>query len=176
MSAGSTYDRAARFQKVKMSPPTPRPAARVVLLDEDDRILLVRFHDPDRKTTWWATPGGSLEPGESHEAAARRELREETGLNAIELGPWIWTREHVVAIKGQLYEQHERLYFARVPHFDAAATHLEEVEREFFEELRWWSLAELNATTEELAPRSLPELLRALLRDGLPAAPIVVGV
>ncbi len=159
-----------------MSPPTPRPAARVVLLDEDDRILLVRFHDPDRMATWWATPGGSLESGESHEAAARRELREETGLNVIEVGPWIWTREHLVTIKGQLYEQREQLYFARVPHFDAAATHLEEVEREFFEELRWWSLAELEVTTEELAPRDLPKLVRALLRDGLPAAPIGVGV
>jgi len=156
--------------------PTPRPAARVVLLDEDDNILLVRFRDPELRKNWWATPGGSLEPGETHEAAARREIREETGLDDIPLGPCIWTREHLISIQGRPYLQRERLFFARVAHFEAAATHLEEVERDRFRELRWWSPADLDATTEVLSPRNLPELLRQLLRDGPPATPIEVGI
>src|SRR5512146_2056720 len=154
-----------------MTAPIPRPAARVILLDEDDRVLLVRFHDASRAKTWWATPGGSLDLGETHEAAARREVREETGLDGLEVGPWVWTREHLLTIKGQPYLQQERLFLARVRRFDATTTQLQDVEREFVRELRWWSLAELEETAEEVAPRSLPELVRALLRDGAPQVP-----
>ena len=55
-----------------------RPAARAIVLDPDDRILLVRFEFPDG--TFWATPGGGIEPGETPEEAVRRELAEEAGL------------------------------------------------------------------------------------------------
>jgi 8-oxo-dGTP pyrophosphatase MutT (NUDIX family) len=156
--------------------PILRPASRVVIIDQERRVLLVRFYDADRSKTWWATPGGSLEPGETHEAAATREIREETGLDLIDLGPWIWTREHVVSISGQLYRQQEHLYLASVQHFDPVGTHLEEVERDRFQELRWWSLDELASTPDELSPRDLPDLVRQLLRDGPPPAPVAVGV
>ncbi|MFB6125947.1 MAG: NUDIX hydrolase [Halolamina sp.] len=50
--------------------------ARVV--DGDGRVLLIRHpRDPDT----WVTPGGAHEPGETYEAAAEREVREETGVN-----------------------------------------------------------------------------------------------
>ena len=55
-----------------------RPAARAIVLDPDDRILLVRFQFPHG--TFWATPGGGIEPGETPEEAVRRELAEEAGL------------------------------------------------------------------------------------------------
>ncbi len=67
------------------SAPVTRHAVRVLLLDEADRLLLVRFWDQDR--SWWCTPGGGIEPGESDLAAAARELREELGEAPIEIGP-----------------------------------------------------------------------------------------
>ena len=68
-----------------------REAARFIVVDEDERVLLVRF-DLVRGGHVWATVGGGLEPGEAHEDAARRELREEVGLEGVDLGPCIWTR------------------------------------------------------------------------------------
>jgi len=58
--------------------PLVLPGAVLLVLDEAGRLLLQRRGDTGR----WGLPGGSLEPGESIEDAARRELREETGLEA----------------------------------------------------------------------------------------------
>ena len=59
-----------------------RPAARVVLLDKEKQIFLVKGSDPMRpeKGTWWEIPGGGIESGEKSEDAAQRELYEETNL------------------------------------------------------------------------------------------------
>jgi hypothetical protein len=43
-------------------------------------------------------------------------------------------------------------------------------------ELRWWTLAELEATAEELAPADLFALLRDLVEYGTPQTPIEVGI
>src|SRR5688572_18336990 len=63
-----------------MSKPRDRPTARVLLLDSAGRLLLFRF-EPGNQPPLWATPGGGLEPGEDFPEGARRELREETGLD-----------------------------------------------------------------------------------------------
>src|SRR5690606_28107491 len=53
-----------------------RRAARVILLDDADRLLLVRGHDAgETSRSWWFTVGGGLEPGEDVRAGALRELR-----------------------------------------------------------------------------------------------------
>lgn len=53
----------------------------VVVAFDQDRLALCRHRD--RAT--WETPGGHIEPGETPEAAARRELLEEAGVEASEL-------------------------------------------------------------------------------------------
>ena len=148
-------------------------AARAVVLDPEDRILLVRFRQPDVGDTWWATPGGALDPGETHEDALRRELLEEAGI-AAEIGPCIWTREHVFHWGERYLRQVERYYVVRVesrvvaPQLDLAAENVHE--------LRWWTLAELSASQEDFAPRRLAELTRDLLAEGPPLEPFDAGV
>jgi TDG/mug DNA glycosylase family protein len=153
--------------------PVERPAARALVLDRRDRTLLVQFRDGTGQT-WWATPGGGVDEGETLEQTIRRELAEEAGLTEFELGPEIWTRDHTYAWYGLIYRQRERIHLVRVdehepaPTIDLAAEHVHEV--------RWWTLAELEATKEELVPRSLAQRMRELLEHGPPVEPIDVGI
>ena len=73
-----------------------RPAARVVLLDREGRIFLIRGRDPAdaSKPPWWEIPGGGIDPGEDSAVAVGRELYEETGIEDAEIGPVIWV-QHV---------------------------------------------------------------------------------
>jgi double-stranded uracil-DNA glycosylase len=153
--------------------PVDRAAARALVLDRDDRVLLVQFRD-DEGQVWWATPGGGIDEGEDAEAAIRRELAEEAGLVDFELGPEIWRREHVFAWLGRILRQRERIFLVRVDEHEPAPTADLPAEQVF--ELRWWTLAELDAAAETLVPASLARFVRLLLADGPPAAPIDVGV
>ena len=116
-----------------------RPAARAIVLDPDDRILLVRFVFPGGRT-FWATPGGGMEVGETTEDAVRRELAEETGLTDVDVGPVVWLRLHIVPfIGGQWDGQHEHYHLVRAPAFTPQPRHTwEQLNAEYVFELRWW--------------------------------------
>lgn len=153
-----------------------RQAVRAVVLDPANRILLVRFEFPD--TGLWAAPGGGVDEGESDEQAIARELAEEIGLEELELGPWIWSREHVFPFwDGSWDGQVERYVLVRAHAFEPAPRFTPaELAAEFVTGLRWWTLAELAASDDLFAPRRLPELVAALVRDGPPGELIDVGV
>lgn len=153
-----------------------RLATRALVLDDADRVLLVRMGEGDRAI--WVTPGGGIEGGESDEQAVRRELREETGLETYELGPHVWTRTAHVPLGGGRWDgETERIYLVRATAFEPAPHFTpDELRAEGVAEIRWFTLDELEAAAEELcAPRRLPQLLRKLLEDGPPAEPIDVG-
>jgi 8-oxo-dGTP diphosphatase len=157
-----------------------RPAVRAIVVDPDDRVVLVRFRFPDRVV--WATPGGGIEPGEAEEQALVRELDEELGLGLSpgELGPVVWTRTHVVPLGGGRWDgQTERYRLQRVPTPFELRPRLtrSELRAEGVTAVRWWTQAELGAAAGTLfAPTRLPELLSELLRDGPPPEPVDVGV
>jgi TDG/mug DNA glycosylase family protein len=147
-----------------------RAAVRAVVLDPDDRTVLMRYTDDV-----WALPGGGTDPGESDLQVLVRELSEELGLDDYELGPCVWWREHWFPEIGEPWGgQAERIYLVRTgrfepaPRLDLAAEHVVEV--------RWWTLDELLASDAEFAPQRLPTLLRDLLASGPPAEPLDVGV
>jgi 8-oxo-dGTP diphosphatase len=71
----------------------------------------------------------------------------------------------------------ERYYLLRTPAFEPTPVFTtEQLASEYVTAIRWWTQEELAATRELFAPRRLPELVAALLRDGPPGEPIDVGV
>ena len=147
-----------------------RQGVRALVLDTDDRVLLVRFDFPPFP---WAPPGGGMDAGESDEEALRRELAEELGLDEFELGPLLWHREHEFDAPVSFRGQREHCYLVRVepfdpvPRLDLAAEHVTEI--------RWWSPDELGSSREVFGPRRLPELVAELLESGAPAVPLTLG-
>ena len=153
--------------------PEPRRAVRALVVDGEERVLLLRFQAQAGADVWWATPGGGLEPGEDEERTLRRELREECGLEVDDPGPVVWVREHVFPWDRRLLRQAERFHLLRVgrhelaPEVDLAA--------EGVHGHRWWTLEELERTSERLAPRALAGGLRPLLEAGPPPEPLDVS-
>ena len=154
-----------------------REAARAVLLDPDDRVLLVRFEFPG-DIRRWALPGGGVEPGESHVDALHRELREETGLVGAAIGEHIWTRLHIVAfLDGRHDGQRETIHLVRTSSFEPQPTHSwEQLNAEYVFELRWWSVDEIAGSSETFVPAGLATHLRALADEGPPNSPVDVGI
>jgi 8-oxo-dGTP pyrophosphatase MutT (NUDIX family) len=152
-------------------PPGPgglplRRAARVLLLDPADRVLLLRYDDGPPNGSHWTTPGGGLNPGEDHPAAARRELAEETGWTDIELLGELQRRALTMEYQGRLVRQRERLYLARTGYpareiRGVAAMHA----ADGIAAWRWWTLAEIESTGEQIWPADLATVIRRVLAD-----------
>jgi G:T/U-mismatch repair DNA glycosylase/ADP-ribose pyrophosphatase YjhB (NUDIX family) len=153
--------------------PVPRAAVRALVVDGAERVLLLRFENPVSREAWWATPGGGVEPGESEELTLRRELREECGLELCDPGPVVWVREHVFPWEGRLLAQSERFHLIRVDRLEVAPT--VDLAAEGVHGHRWWTLAELEATGERLAPAALARDLRGLLAAGPGREPLDVS-
>jgi 8-oxo-dGTP diphosphatase len=154
-----------------------RDAVRALVLDERDRVLLVRFEFPT--ATVWALPGGGVEPGETPLEALRRELHEELGLVDVEVGPHVWSRLHVIPfIDGRWDGQRDRVHLVRVPSFEPQPVlSWEQLRAERLHEIRWWRVDEVEAARDvRFAPTELARHLVELLRDGPPTEPVDTGV
>lgn len=137
---------------------TARPAARILLLDGAGRVLLFRF-DPDDRPPFWCTPGGALDPGEDYAGAARRELIEETGIDA-DPGPEIARRVvEFVTIEGVPVWADERYFLVRTRADSIDTARHTELERRVMRSWRWFTPAEIAAHHEPVFPEDLSALL-----------------
>lgn len=153
-----------------------RLAARVLLVDEAERVLLLRSIDQLDGSVFWYPPGGGIERGEDPADAAVREVWEETGLRDVRLDGEVWRRRHRFTWDSTTYDQREHWFLARVANFDPVPQALSPSEQEEITEFRWWGLVEMDRTEDLLTPRALPSLMRALLAGGVPHEPIHVDV
>jgi 8-oxo-dGTP pyrophosphatase MutT (NUDIX family) len=141
-----------------MPAPKPRQAGRAILRDTQGRVLLIHFVLPNM--TFWATPGGGVEPGETLLAAAVRELHEELGITVVLEGP-VHTATGIFEFEGILIENTDHFFVGRwdgAPRL-AGAT---QAESAALTAVRWWTLEEIENAREDIFPRDLAAVLRRL--------------
>ena len=141
----------------------------MLVVDDRDRLLL--FHDTDLGlgTQMWITAGGGLEPGESEVEAAVRELEEETGLvvDAAEVWGPIARRVVVHGFSDKVVEQTEVYFGVRTGAFEVDVTGHTAEEQLAMTAHRWWTRDELEASSDEVWPRSVARLWQRF-DQGLP--------
>lgn len=143
-----------------------RPTARVLLFDADDRLLLflTRWHHLVDREPRWLSPGGGIEPGETDEEAARRELLEETGFVATSLGEPVGRTEIRVPRGNGDVGIVPATYFAfRAESFEPSNAGWTVEEHDDVLAFRWWSLDELESTREPVQPDGFVTLARTAL-------------
>ncbi len=147
-----------------------RTSVRVVLLDDDGRVLLFRTIDPTMPELgeWWELPGGGVEPGESYADTAAREIEEETGfaLEPSTFGPASWRRDSTYVRRHTRVWQHEVVVSARVrgraPVPGAEGRTPEELDD--YLDHRWWLVDEIEqAASTRFFPTLLPSLIGGFL-------------
>jgi 8-oxo-dGTP pyrophosphatase MutT (NUDIX family) len=152
--------------------PRFRPTARLLVLDPDGRILL--FSATGRRGQAWFTPGGGVHRGESLEAAAVRELAEETGHVRAEadIGPVVATSAGLWSTgDGLTFFGADAYFLVRVAEARVDTDGQEALERSVITGHRWWTTGELRATSDKIVPNGLADLVDGLLRAGVPEAP-----
>lgn len=139
-----------------------RRAARVIVLDPDNRALMFRFDVADRPP-FWVTAGGECEPGESFDQAALRELFEETGITADPGEQIAQTTPEFVTVEGEPVQADERYYLVRVAKAQIDTTNHTELEQKVMTRHRWFALAELRDWPEAIFPENIAEMVERQL-------------
>jgi 8-oxo-dGTP diphosphatase len=161
------------------APPRLRHGARALVIDHEDRILLLRVLVQDGSSVW-ITPGGGIEPGESPLEALERELVEEVGLRLNDSPPHVWHQRIVDPGHVDDYDGVVNDYFlVRTDHFAPRGTMTpEQLRAELVYGHRWWAVEEIRsyAGADFFGPRRLGELVVPLLAGELPTSPISIGL
>jgi ADP-ribose pyrophosphatase YjhB (NUDIX family) len=151
-----------------------RHVARAILLDPSGRVLLF-FLDPGRDPAgrgYWYLPGGGIKSGETPEDAVRRELREEVGLDDLDVSAPV---VHLTGVRfefdGRQFEQDEWHLVARAPIATIGQGRAGDNETASAAAHRWWSIDDVRSTAATIYPRQLETLMRKLLENGQPAEP-----
>lgn len=139
-----------------------RPSARLLLLDDDARVFLFKFRfglPNGLVQKFWASPGGGVKSGESFEAAARRELFEETGLDA-DIGVEVDRRTVSFTMPdGQDVLAEERYFLVRCTVREFDFSRWTQLEKKILVDRQWWTRDALRQTTDVVFPENLADLL-----------------
>jgi 8-oxo-dGTP pyrophosphatase MutT (NUDIX family) len=126
--------------------------ARIVLIDGEERVYLVRHS----YAPGWHFPGGGVEPGESSEAAAGRELGEESAYR-LTVRPMLFGLYHNTTVTNRDYVA---LYISR--EFEEARPFAPNLE---IAEFGWFFWRELPADVASSTQRRVAEIFEGAERE-----------
>src|SRR5277367_2255374 len=154
-----------------------RLTARVLLLDPDGRILLMKGRLPGRPDgpSFWYSIGGGVEEDETLAQAAAREIVEETGLVDAVLGATVWRDEVVlrdIEHEKRLFKQY--YVVAHTAGGDPSRAGWLPHERRLTDDMRWWSLSELQLTDDTVYPIGMAVLLADVLAGRIAPEPLLI--
>lgn len=156
-----------------------RPAVRGLVVDSEQRILLVRLLFPHG--AWWVLPGGGIEPHEDEHEALHRELAEEVGLVSADIGPMVWRRTHTFSLVDttgvQWDGQSEVVYLVNTPLFEPQPVlSTSELQAENIDDMRWWTRSEIatHRGSDHFAPKDLAQILSNLFDKEDPEIPFTI--
>ena len=144
-----------------------RHVARLLVINDHGQTYLLRGRDvtlPDR-APFWFTPGGKIDAGETPKMAAVRELREEIGLVIApeDLGDIIGTETSNYHFQGTAYLQKGVFFAIRSNQAGLNKAGWSDIEARTIDQGKWWSVAELQATTETIYPAHLANMLASAI-------------
>ncbi len=161
------------------APGTPvirRRCARVLLVDERDRLLL--FHSSGYVAPgidYYVTVGGGVEAGETLAEAAAREVFEETGFRARpgDLGPVVARSEGLWSTsRGEFFHNDAHYFHLRVPHFEVERDRLEPNEREELTSADWLTTEAVERIDHKVFGAPVSGLLKRLIAGSVPPVPV----
>ncbi|TCJ33798.1 NUDIX domain-containing protein [Parafrankia sp. BMG5.11] len=138
-----------------MAPPAPVEISARVLFVAQDRVLLANR----RGQPWFYLPGGNVNPGETVEAALRRETQEQAGLDVADL-EFIGCAENVYVEGGVRHQEINVLFAADLPWGSQIGSH------EFDVDITSVSIGNLSGL--DLRPASLRDVIHGWLADREP--------
>jgi 8-oxo-dGTP pyrophosphatase MutT (NUDIX family) len=141
-----------------------RRSARVFLFDPAGDVLLIRIVAPlaDGSFVFWVTPGGEMEPGEAPRETAERELFEELGLRLPLTGPVHEESGGTYVHLGETVRNFDVFFAAWCAREAPRLLGVTAEELALMQEMRWWSIAELETTKERLFPADIATLAREI--------------